>query len=76
MTKRSLLTTAIAYCAVLLVVSLMGGILVPCTTSADGGGSYPPPDTTPENTSENPEGDLSGSIALVDLLLGAWALTL
>ena len=76
MTKRALLTTVIGYCMALLLLGLVGGILTPTMAMADGTSGDPPVDSTPESTSEDPYAGSAGSVALVDLLLDVWTMTL
>ena len=76
MTKRTLLTAMIGYCMALLLLGLIGGMLTPSAAMADGTGNSPPPDSTPESASEAPYADSAGSMALVDLFLDVWTMTL
>ncbi|MDH4155860.1 MAG: hypothetical protein OEW00_01100 [candidate division Zixibacteria bacterium] len=76
MTKRALLTTMIGYCLALLLLGLVGGILAPTAAFADGSSTDPPADSTPEGTSQAPYADSGESIAIIDFLLAAWAMTL
>jgi hypothetical protein len=76
MSKRALLTTAIGYCIVLLLLGLIGGILAPTAAMADGTGGDPPPASPPDDPDQDPDAESSGSTALVNLLLGVWGMTL